>query len=71
LKKEKLKCWRLEGLSITPSTLKKGTIYPMSAHELNKLDKYLKKMIAEGKIPDSESPYGAQILFVPKPDGTL
>jgi len=28
-------------------------------------------MMAEGKIADSESPYGAPILFVPKPDGSL
>jgi len=48
-----------------------GTIYPMSAHQLNELDKYLKKMRAEGKIADSESPYGAPILFVPKADGSL
>jgi len=27
--------------------------------------------MAEGKIADSESPYGAPILFVPKPDGSL
>jgi len=48
-----------------------GPIYPMSAHQLSELDKYLKKMMAEGKIADSESPYGAPILFVPKPDGSL
>jgi len=48
-----------------------GPIYPMSEHQLNELDKYLKKMMAEGKIVDSESPYGAPILFVPKPDGSL
>ena len=36
-----------------------GPIYSMSANQLNKLDKYLKKMMAEGKIVDSESPYGA------------
>jgi len=42
----------------------------MSAHQLNELDKYLKKMIPEGKIADSESPYGAPILFVPNPDGS-
>jgi len=48
-----------------------GPNYPMSAHQLNELDKYLKKMLAEGKIADSESPYGAPILFVPKPDGSL
>jgi len=43
----------------------------MSAHQLNELDKYLKKMMAEGKIADSKSPYGAPIHFVPKPDGSL
>jgi len=48
-----------------------GPIYPMSADQLNELDKNLKKMMAEGKIADSESPYGAPILFVPKPDGSL
>jgi len=49
----------------------RGPIYPMSAHQLNELDKYLKKIMAEGKIGDSKSPYGAPILFVPKPDGSL
>jgi len=43
----------------------------MSAHQLSELDKYLKEMMAEGKIADSESPYSAPILFVPKPDGSL
>jgi len=43
----------------------------MSAHQLNELDTYLKKMMAEGKIADSESPYGAPILFLPKLDGSL
>jgi len=43
----------------------------MSAHQLKELDKYLKKMPTEGKIVDSESPYGAPILFVAKPDGSL
>jgi len=48
-----------------------GPIYPMSAYQLNELDKYLKKILTEGKISDSESLYGAPIHFVPKPDGSL
>jgi len=48
-----------------------GPISPMSAHQLNELDKYLKRMLAEGKIANRESPSGAPILFVPKPDGSL
>jgi len=48
-----------------------GPFYPMSAYQLNELHKYIKKMLAQGKILDSESPYGAPILYVPKPDGSL
>ena len=46
-------------------------IYPMSAYQLEELNKYLYKMLAEGKIVQSKSPAGARILFVPKPDGKL
>jgi len=42
-----------------------GPIYPMSAYQLEKLNKYPDKMLAEGKIVHSKSPVGAQILFVP------
>ena len=48
-----------------------GPIYPMSAYQLEELNKYLCKMLAEGKIVHSKSPAGAPILFVPKPDGRL
>ena len=48
-----------------------GPMYPMLAHQLEEQDKDIKEMHAEGKIADSESPYGAPILFVPKPDGSL
>ena len=48
-----------------------GAIYPMSAHQSNELERSLKKILAAGKMADSESPYGAPILFVPKPDGSL
>jgi len=43
----------------------------MLAQQLNELDKSLKKMLGEGKIADCESPYGAPILVVGKPDGCL
>ena len=46
-----------------------GPIYPMSAPQLDLLDKYLKKMLQQGKISESKSPAGAPIPFVPKPDG--
>ena len=48
-----------------------GPIYPMSAHQLDLLDNYLKKMLQQGKISESKSPAGAPILFVPKPDGLM
>ena len=48
-----------------------GHIYPMSAHQLVLLDKYLEKMLQQGKISESKSPAGAPILFVPKPDGSM
>ena len=48
-----------------------GPIYPMSAYQLDELNKYLCKMLAEGTIVHSKSPAGAPILFVPKPDGKL
>ena len=48
-----------------------GPIYPMSAYQLEELNKYLCKMLAEGKIVHSISPGGAPILFVPKPDRKL
>jgi len=40
-------------------------IYPMSAYQLEELNKYLHKMLAEGKIVLRKSPAGAPILFVP------
>ena len=46
-------------------------IYPMSAYQLEKLNKFLEKVLAPGKIVHSKSLAGAPILFVPKPDGTL
>ena len=48
-----------------------GPIYPRSAPQLNELDKYIKKILAQGKIVDSKSPDGALILFVVKPDASL
>jgi len=48
-----------------------GSIYPMSADQLEELNKYVHKILAEGKIVHSKSPAGAPILFVIKPDGRL
>jgi len=48
-----------------------GPIYPKSAYQLEKLNKNLHKMLAEGTIVHSKSPAGAPILFVPKPDRRL
>jgi len=48
-----------------------GPIYPMSADQLDTLDKYLKEILKQGKIVHSPSPAGAPMLFVPKPDGKL
>jgi len=48
-----------------------GTVYPISQYPLNTLKTYLDKMLTQGKITHSQSPAGAPILFVPKPDGRL
>jgi len=48
-----------------------GPVYPMSQYQLNTLKTYLDEMLAQGKIRHSQSPAGAPILFVPKPDGRL
>jgi len=69
-----LATWRTFDHAIDPkdeATPPWGPIYPMSAYQLEELNKYLHKMLAEGKIVHSKSPAGAPILFVPKPDGSL
>ena len=48
-----------------------GPIYPMSAYQLEEINKYLHKMLAEGKIVDSKSPAGAPSSLYPKPDSRL
>ena len=48
-----------------------GPVYPMAAYHLEELNKYVCKMLAEGKIVHSKFPAGAPILFVPKPGGRL
>ena len=48
-----------------------GPIYLMSAYQLEELNKFLEKMLAQGKIVHSKSHAGAPIHFVPKPDGKL
>ena len=48
-----------------------GTNIPNVGIPIIYLDKYLKQMLKQGKIVHSQSPAGAPILFVPKPDGKL
>ena len=48
-----------------------GTIYSMSPTELETLRKYIVENLKKGFIRHSQSPCGAPILFVKKPDGTL
>jgi hypothetical protein len=42
----------------------------LSPLEVDLLSKYLKEMIDGGRIKPSSSPWGANVLFVPKPDGS-
>jgi hypothetical protein len=42
----------------------------LSPLEVDLLSKYLKEMIDGGRIRPSNSPWGANVLFVPKPDGS-
>jgi len=43
----------------------------MSAYQLEELNKYLHKILAQGKIVPSKFPAGGPIQFVPKPDRRL
>lgn len=45
--------------------------YRMSAEELHELKKQLKKLLEQGFIQPSASPWGSPILFVKKKDGTM
>ncbi len=48
-----------------------GPIYPMSPAELETLRKYCEDNLNKGFIRHSQSPCGAPVLFVKKPDGGL
>ena len=43
----------------------------LSPAEMNELRTQVTKLLAKGLITASSSPFGAPVLFVPKPDGTL
>ena len=45
--------------------------YRMSPKELEEVKKQLDGLLKSGLIQPSTSPYGAPVLFVPKPDGSL
>lgn len=46
-------------------------MYRLSPLELAEVERQVKALLAEGLIEPSSSPYGAPILFVNKPDGSL
>ena len=48
-----------------------GPIYPMSAYQLDLLDKYFKTKLQQGKISESKLLVGAPILFLRKPDRSM
>jgi len=48
-----------------------GPVYPIPQYQLNTLKTYLDEMFAQGKITHSQSPAGAQIMFVPNPNNRL
>ena len=46
-------------------------MYRLSQYELELVEEYINRMLAEGKIRPSQSPAGAPLLLVPKPGGGL
>ncbi|GJP32160.1 hypothetical protein CLOM_g16761 [Closterium sp. NIES-68] len=46
-------------------------LYRLSPTELTDMKKQIEYLLAEGLIRPSTSPYGAPVLFTPKPDGSL
>ena len=60
-----------QAIDLVPGAIPPWGPYPTSAHQLDLLDKYLKKMLQHGKMSKSKSPAGGPILFVPKPDGSM
>ena len=61
----------------TPVRIQPGSVPPSRApfrvfgEKRKIIEKEITKMIEMGKIQPTNSPYGAPVLFVPKPDGTL
>jgi hypothetical protein len=43
----------------------------LSPLEMELLNQYIQEMVSGGRIRPSSSPWGANVLFVPKPDGTM
>ena len=44
--------------------------YRLSQFQLEELEAHVKALLAKGWVQPSSSPYGAPVLFVPKPNGT-
>jgi hypothetical protein len=78
-----LKCFRILCRLVCPLNVQKGTIFLQSQillHRLGRctvyspleyqeLEKQVTKFLKDGILEVSQSPYGAPVLFVPKPNG--
>jgi hypothetical protein len=79
-----LKCFRILCRLVCPLNVQKGTVFPqsqvislpsfrsmyrLSPLEYRELEKQVTKFLKDGILEVSQSPYGAPVLFVPKPNG--
>jgi hypothetical protein len=79
-----LKCFRILCRLVCPLNVQKGTVflqsqvillrfqwsmYRLSPLEYQELEKQVTKFLKDGILEVSQSPYGAPVLFVPKPNG--
>jgi transposase InsO family protein len=60
-------CIQLQANSVPPNR----PAFRLSLPERQEIEKQVAELLESGRIEPSSSPYGAPVLFVPKPDGSL